>query len=91
MGSHVTQSNYQNPHKDLMFLEAVASASSHPLLSLLSTISFVTICQMFLVLAHLKSHAFLISLVWIAFSLDINIAHFPLPFSYTDEYTIFFL
>ena len=36
MGSRVTHSSHQNPHKDLMFLDDVAFTSSLPLLSSLS-------------------------------------------------------
>lgn len=60
----------------LHFLSSFALFSFH--------VSFNTICQTFLILAYLKIHEFLISSVWIAYSLDINLTHFPLLFSYAD-------
>lgn len=70
----------QRPHFPrwcgLHFLTSSALFSFH--------VSFNTICQTFLILGYLKIHEFLISSVWIAYSLDINITHFLLPFSYAD-------
>ena len=70
----------QRPHfprwYGLHFLTASALFSFH--------VSFNTICQTFLILGYLKIHEFFISSVWIAYSLDINITHFLLPFSYAD-------
>ena len=62
--------------RGLHFLSSSALFSFH--------VSFDTICQTFLILAYLKIHEFLISSVWIVYSLDINTTHFPLPFSYAD-------
>lgn len=57
----------------------------------LSSHKFLCHLKTFLVLSHLKVYAFLISSVWIVFSLHINKDHSPLTFSYSENIKIFSL